>query len=551
MAETTRVLRLLTGHFFRRFFDNDTIQVDADTQTTVVRALSIVAVPGLMLAFFLQNAYPQRPFWFRIEDHYTFVLITYLVMGVVTILEWEMLFPDRLDFLVLTPLPVRPREMLGGKLAALAGFVGMFLLGSSVFGAIVLPMVSKEPFLQQVWAHLVSVLLAGVFSAAWFVAIAGVVLCVMGSSRFRAVSPAIQALATMALCVLVMHFLLYGASLPVLLTPPLHAARWMPPLWFLGMYERVQHGAAAPDFGFALSRLGLCGAAVAVLVACVTYPVAWIRMRRYATEGATRARRAPSRRWEPLLGRLLRRPGERAVFHFIGQTIGRNSRYQVYLALYCGAALALAAGCGMVLKIAPDRVHAELSRHGLHAVLPLLLFWTIAGLRVAFGFPLNLDAGWIFRVTGVDLAECSAAARKWALACAAAIMLAVLVVLALCGWRGTALLVQAVCGTALAVVLTDLFFGSEASVPFNRPRLPGRVSFPLMLTLYVGVLPTLLEGMVRFEIRLEGSPLRLFFVALVADAVHLGLVRLRERNAVIEVENDSSFDGDVQLLGLS
>ena len=112
MAERTRVLRLLTGHFFRRFFDNDTIQVEGDTQTTVVRALSIVAVPGLMLAFFLQNAYPQRPFWFRIEDHYTFVLITYLVMGVVSILEWEMLFPDRLDFLVLTPLPVRPREML-------------------------------------------------------------------------------------------------------------------------------------------------------------------------------------------------------------------------------------------------------------------------------------------------------------------------------------------------------------------------------------------------------------------------------------------------------
>ena len=123
--------------------------------------------------------------------------------------------------------------------------------------------------------------------------------------------------------------------------------------------------------------------------------------------------------------------------------------------------------------------------------------------------------------------------------------------LALCGWRGTALLVQVVCGAALAVVLTDLFFGSETSVPFNRPRLPGRVSFPLMLTLYVGVLPTLLEGVVRLEIRLEGSPVRLLFVALVADAVHLGLVRLRESNAVIEVENDTSFDGEVQLLGLS
>ena len=40
------VMRTLVGHFFRRFFDNDTVHVQGETLTTVVRAIAIVAAPG-------------------------------------------------------------------------------------------------------------------------------------------------------------------------------------------------------------------------------------------------------------------------------------------------------------------------------------------------------------------------------------------------------------------------------------------------------------------------------------------------------------------------
>ena len=52
MVESYRITRILVDHFFRRFFDNDTLQVDGDTQTTVVRALSIVAAPEMMITSF-------------------------------------------------------------------------------------------------------------------------------------------------------------------------------------------------------------------------------------------------------------------------------------------------------------------------------------------------------------------------------------------------------------------------------------------------------------------------------------------------------------------
>ena len=90
---------------------------------------------------------------------------------------------------------------------------------------------------------------------------------------------------------------------------------------------------------------------------------------RSAIEGSSQSRRRPSRRWNWLIHRVVRRSSERAVFHFIGQTIGRKNRYQVYLAMYCGSGLALAIACAVLdaigrpvaeLPLTPERVLAAL-----------------------------------------------------------------------------------------------------------------------------------------------------------------------------------------------
>src|SRR5258708_6953478 len=168
MAERHSVTRLLTQHFFRRFFDSDTVQIEGETLTTVVRAISMVAAPGLITAFFLQNSYPRRSQWGAIEDHYFFVLLSFVVLGAVAIFEWEMLFPDRSDFLILTPLPLKPLAMLAAKAAALIAFLTVFLVSSNVFGTLILPAVSKGAFFRQLYAHACAVLLAR-FSASVFV----------------------------------------------------------------------------------------------------------------------------------------------------------------------------------------------------------------------------------------------------------------------------------------------------------------------------------------------------------------------------------------------
>jgi hypothetical protein len=550
MPNDRGVFSYLVEHFFRRFFDNDTLQADGDTRTSVVRAFAIVAVPGLMFAFWLQNQYPQRGLWGAIEDQYFFVMFSVVVMGMAAIFEWEMLFPDRLDFLILSPMSIKPRQMLGAKALALAEFIGLFLAGCNVCGMLMMPAISKMGFWRHVFAHSAAVLLGGLFAALLFIAIGGVLLCVLSASQFRVVSPVVQTLSVMILGLLLLQYVQYADSMKQMLSGPLGWMRWEPTMWFLAVYERLLHGDAAPAFarelsGYAYRAVGLCA-----VVALVTYPMAWERMRRAAIEGAARQQSEPPQWIAKLVHRVVTKPGERAVFHFIGQTITRNNRYQVYLSMYCGTGLAFAVACAVTLHAKGEW---SLSQKGLHALMPLLVFWTVAGLRAAFALPLNLPAAWVYRVTRVTDAamnECADAARRWAFVSAMAVAACVAVAFVGLGWNARQVFVSIVCGVALAVLLTDAFFMFLQSIPFAQPRMPGKTSLPLMLTLYIGVLPVFLFEMVRLEMALERSVPKLLMVACAVAAVHALLLRLSRVPAESEEEMEG-YEGEFQLLNLA
>ena len=556
MDNSKRITRTLIDHFFRRFFDNDTVQVEGDTLTSVVRAIAIVTAPGIAVGIRLVNQYPDprwsypRPPWLAIGDQYFFVLFSFVVMAAVSIFEWEMLFPDRLDFLVLSPLSIKPLQMLAAKAAALIAFLALFLFSSNIFGIAMLPAASRGDLVRHIYAHAAAVLLAGTFAALLILALGGVLLCVLDSARFRMVSPILQMLSVMALALLALQYVKADDTMQALLSEPLGMARWMPPVWFLGVYQHLLHGNAAPAFAQPMALYAVRATAAAAAMVILTYPLAWARMRKLAIEGASRRRTQPSRWLTRLVHPVVRRPGERAVFHFIGQTIARNNRYQVYLAIYGGTGLALAIACAVTFRVNQGAMRPGLSNPGLHAVLPLLLFWTIAGLRVAFAFPQNLSAGWVFRITGVSTGECAAAARKWVFLCATCLLCSILGVLRAVGWDARHLLVQAVCGFCLAVILTDGFFFSQNTVPFNQPRMPGKTSFPLMLSLYLGVFPMFVFCVVQAELKIEKHPAKLLLPVLITIAIHTALTLLRRGPGEVEEEMEG-YEGEFQLLGLS
>lgn len=558
MNNNAGITRTLVRHFFRRFFDNDTVQSQGDTLTSVVRAIAMVAAPGIAMGFRLSNQYTPprwcypRPSWAAIGDQYFYVLFSFVTMAAVSLFEWEMLFPDRLDFLILSPLSIRPLQMLAAKAAALIGFLGLFLAAANCFGIVMLPAVSRLDFFRQIYAHAAAVLLAGTFAALLILALGGILLCLLDPARFRMASPVLQMLSIAALGLLVLEYVKAGDgdSMQALLSQPLGIARWMPPVWFLGIYEHLLNGKAAPAFALPMARYAIRATVAAAAVVMITYPLAWLRMRKMAMEGSARRRQQPSRLLGHTVHAMVKRPGERAVFHFIGQTIARNNRYQVYLAIYAGTGLALAIACATTLRLRAGHITPGLSLPGLHAVLPLLLFWTITGLRVAFAFPQNLAAGWVFRITGVYTGECALAARKWVSICTLTVLCTVLAALRAAGWNARQLLVQAVFGLCIAVGLTDGFFFSQQTVPFNQPRMPGKISLPLMLTLYLGVFPFFVSFTTMIEMLVEKHLSKLLIPVLLTIAVHAVLMLLHRGPGEIEEELEG-YDGEFQLLGLS
>ena len=197
--------------------------------------------------------------------------------------------------------------MLGAKATALGMFIGLFLVGCNLCGTLMLPAITTHvvrvngharivgDFWRQLAAHAAAVSMAGLFAALLFIAIGGVLLCVLSPAQFRAVSPVVQTLSVMVLVLSLLQYLQYADAMKLLLSGPLGWMRWEPTLWFLAVYERLLHGDAAPEFALQLSGYAYRAVGITAVVAVATYPLAWARMRRMAIEGGARRRGEPPR----------------------------------------------------------------------------------------------------------------------------------------------------------------------------------------------------------------------------------------------------------------
>jgi hypothetical protein len=565
--------KILRQHFFRRFFDNDTLSVDGETQTSVIRALAFCAVPGFMFAFWLLPSYPgvpPRSLALMLGDRYFFVLYSFVVMGIVATFEWETLFPDRADFLILLPMPLQSRELFYAKASALAIFLGIFLIATNLFACILYPAVSTHGNASPVLAitgHFAAVLLAGIFSALTTLAAEGLLISFLPPRWFRPVSSVLQSLSITILGLLLLLWPLIAHNLSTLLSGSVPFAKFLPPIWFMALYERLIDGDLKTPGIAELSNIGLYATAIAAALCLITYPLGWARQKKRALEGVPTTRGQSRSLLASLLHKtLLRRPQQRAVFHFLTQTLSRSPRYQVYMALYSGAGLALA----LCTVIGFSQTHAHtvtltltLSSGGLHAVLPLLLFWLVAGLRAAFSFPVDMLARWIFPI-GMSFSQSSdaypapyaypghaaKAARTFTLLCCAALIAVVLGLLLALHWSWTNLLVQAVYSAGTALLLTDLFFLGRTQIPFTRTRPSSRAGWPVMVVLYFAFFPAFVLVTTVIELTAEQYLHVLVRVAVVFVLLHLAFVlldRLLQHGIVGGFPEDETDEGPITL----
>ena len=545
---------ILTKHFFGRLFRNDIVDFEDQMKARLVAVLSVLAVivgwSSYFLVFFRYEFSPDVNTSWQDKNH-VFLLVM-ILFGIVTLLEWEVLFPDRRDFVNLTPLPVRLRTVFAAKLTSFVAFIGLFSVAmnsfSSVAFALFLAQWRSDSVLflvRHVLAHLASAFAAcfSVFFACVFVNF--LLLAVLPAGLYRRVSLLVRFALIGLFVFLLLTVLVEPGSLSGVIrslaklkdhgSPLLFR---VPSLWFVGLYE-VLLGNPDPVFAALAKRAGLAFG-LSFLAFGLACALSYVRHFRKTLESAKGPRRLDRWRggWDGLFQKLfLRTPEERAMGLFFSKTIRSSPKHRTVLVngLAVGAALAtlsvVAARRGAQV-LGPD--NAFFLAQSLLAVFVLL-----ASIRAVVNVPAALESNWIFRITeSTDRSRYAVGLKKkilgqWLLPFAALIFLAHLWL-----WKdGRAAGLHAVfCLFVGGVGLEALFFRFR-KIPFAGAHVPGKLRLQTRAVPYLIGFLALLSALSGLEKALLGHPARFWVFLPVFGAlwafVWAGNTRFLKANALV------------------
>lgn len=514
---------------FRHFF--------AGLDANVTQTLGLLAAPG---AFFVILSMPLRfTAWDLVFGRYLFLSLSMILMAMVVVIKWEALFPDKTDFLVLTPLPVRLPVLVLAKGTALLALLAIFLADANFFSTFLWPAVDPSPGVLSLWAaHVTVTAAAGLFAALAVLALEGILNVVFSGRMLRRLSVLAQTLLMSALVTMFFLSPVLGMNLRRLAHEHSPLLYWFPPYWFAGLYEKIRP-ATGDTVLLGLGGYAARGLACAALLFVLVYVAGYRRHARRVLESVEPAASGAARRkfggWADRL--LLRTPVERAVFHFIGQTIVRSSRHRLFLAVYAGFGAALAV---LTYGSGPS---------GLLRLPMTLSFVLVSGLRAAFNFPCDLNANWVFRLSESNWTrECAGGARKWVLVCGIAPLFLLFAPVEFASFPWTAALFHIGFGTVLSSLLAEGLFATFRKVPFTCSYLAGKVNLVGLSVVYVFGFTLYSRTMAAFEQWLARWP---FAAAAFFAAVALGwaiIARRRAPGGAVEFEDNG--DPAVQILGI-
>jgi hypothetical protein len=534
MDQAARSYRILVPHFFERFFDRESMSPQGDAGTSLAQLLGLLAVPG---AFFVLVFRPLGIHgWDLVGVRYIFVSFSMIVMAFLVVFHWDALFPDRRDFLILTPLPLGRSTVFLAKMSALALFLGTFLVDINVLGVLFFPGIdSGASPLAVFYGHVSSVLAGGLFAALAAGTIRGLLITFLSGALLRRVSVFLQTLLIGVLVTLFFLTTFIGFRIKYLVLSGTPLVEYYPGFWFVGLYERLRPTVGHPVLrdlgGMAMQALGW----VSLLFVATLLPGYRRNCGRALdtpepnVSGPGRPRRLF---FSAVNSVLVRTPAQRAVFYFIGETITRSMKHRLFLATYGGLGVALAV---MTLMSGPD---------GLLQLPLTLSFILVSGLRAAFNFPSELRANWAFQLfQNSSPSECWTATRKWIYCCAILPLFTALAPVEFIHSPAPVALFHLAFGIALSALLTEVIFFGFLKIPFTCSYFPGKYNLVGLTFIYVFGFTMYSRVMAGLEAWLSGGAFRALLFLAIMTALCWSIARLRSwqvaKSGVIEYEDSS------------
>jgi hypothetical protein len=494
---------LLARTFFARFFESDLMPPGLPQAQLVIGSLAALAAPGLLLPARFAMKYdriaydPHVPAGvlsrMLLVDRLLFITLAMTAMGFVALVVWEGVFPDRRDARILGALPLPGRQLVAGRLLALAALAAIFVVGVNavptlMYGPTLAAYGGASSLVHGIVAHFVATASAGAFVFFSLIALQGVLLNVAGRRIAERLSVVMQIVFVVVLLQMIFFMPRVGgllrADLRTAASDPLISA--IPSIWFLGLYDLV---GGRPDVGSGwLAGLALAATATSIVAAGGLVVATHRRLLRLALESREvrgRAGRliAPVVRWVSDLP--FRNPIERAAFEFTLRTLTRSRTHRMLMAMYVGVAIALVIS-GVVPLLLRSGLGALSTPDVTLLSAPLVItFLTLAGTRAVLAIPVEPKANWIIRLLepadrgaaldGVRNALVALAAPAIVLAASSAAIL----------WGAWPAIVHAVVCTIMAWLLAEIVLLRLDRLPFASTYFPGtgrlRTRWPLYL----------------------------------------------------------------------
>ncbi len=482
-AQAQSPFRLLLKLFQDRFFENDS--VGGGFQTNIYQMLGILVTISLLLvmptlqALAPQPAAPQGA-WLLRNLRLFLSAYSFGVAAFAAVFEWDMLFPDRRDFLILASFPLRLREIVAAKFLALTVFLLMLGIAMNLFPDIAVLLMatslgSAGPRIGV--AQIAATGGASIFAFLAVTAFQGMLITVTSAKTFRRISPWIQMLGMSMAVMLVLAFPVYAGLFPRAMEQRQLWLYLFPPVWFSGLYELCLGG--RDQLLVSLGILSIKMTALAALVILLTWGLGFRRHFRRTLESEDAQHRP--RAWS-IPSWLVRNPQEWAIFNFIGKTLARSQKHQFFLATYLSAGVSIAALFGVAIRDGK----VALSTTGGRAVAFVIGFFFISGLRAVFQFPAELSANWLFRMTEARWTEVSrSATRKLALVFGVVPALLLVLPVEFTAWSWPVVLEHAAVQILAAAMLVEAMFWNFDKVPFTCSYFAGRTSLALLVVLYI------------------------------------------------------------------
>lgn len=412
----------LTSHFFNSMFDFGALTPagsDALTHWLLGVVGGVIAIGlGATRVYAakyaaLSGSHSPQPYRIAVlGDDLFLIALPMLLVGLLTVLINQSLFPDERDFRILGPLPIRRPLIFATKLTALFSFVAVVVgvLHLALSPLMLLTSIgrhSEHGVIERLSAWLIASITGCIFAVLVVAALTGIVTLVLSRTRLHALTAVSRSLllAGLVVCLpFVFRLANAGASMA-------GQAPWLivvPPAWFVGLEHMLLD--TSDDWALRLAAVALTATATSAAIVAGVYVLLFQRFEhlllRPPSTSTFELPRNPISAWSKgnAVGGARSQPG-RGVSHFISATLGRSQLHQaVLLGLSaCGVALALNRLVGANWTFSRPAAQPN-------GFLLYVSFWApfavmfVAGIsmRAAIALPMNHRANWIFQLTEAD-----------------------------------------------------------------------------------------------------------------------------------------------------